>query len=129
MSNLELVSTSVESVNTLIDSVESERQLKKELIESNVSFPETIEDKSKVIAAMADSLWFEIKTEVKSNTKKDYAFVWKKWSDKKLASISIWKDSNLWRFEITGSNKFARLWYADLNSTTWFSKFNEVSQA
>lgn len=126
MSNIVLESTSVDQVNTLLSSIDEERSIKKELLEKEVTFPATDADKLNVIKAFATSMWMEVKTNLYSNTKKDYAFIGKAWDTKSKASIWIWKDTNLGRLEITGSNKFVKLGYANTSSDTWFSKFNTI---
>ena len=125
MSNLELVSTSVDKVIDTLTSVDAERTHKKELIENNVTFPTTAEDKLAVINAYATAAWLELKSDLMSNKAKDYAFVWRPWQDKKQAQIWIFKDSNLWRLEVTWSRSFVKLWYANTSSDTWFSMFAE----
>ena len=125
--SLDIVSTSVDIVNSLISSIEEERKVKENLIKDNVTFPITNDEKFNVIKAYASSLWMEVKTWLYSNSKKDYAFISRPWVDKKQASISIWKDSNLWRLEITWSKRYAWLWYANTSSETWFRVFKEVN--
>ena len=124
--SLDIVSTNVDIVSSLINSIEEERSVKEKLIKDNITFPLTNDEKLNVIKTYASSLWMVVKTELYSNTKKDYAFISKPWVEKKQASISIWKDSNLWRLEITWSKKYAWLWYANTSSETWFSVFKEV---
>lgn len=123
MSNLVLESTSVDKVTDLLSSIEQERTFKKELLEKEVTFPATAQDKLNVISTYATAMWFELKSDLQSNTKKDYAFVGRPWQEKKQASVSIWKDSNLGRLEIMGTKKYVWLGYANTSSDTGFSVF------
>lgn len=123
MDTIKLVATDVANTLSVIESIDAERIVKKDLIEKNVTFPETSKDKLAVIHAYAKAIGMEVKSELLTNKVKDYAFIWRPWQDKKQAQIWIFNNSNLWRLEVTWSNKYIKLWYANTSSETWFSRF------
>ena len=122
---MKIVNTSVTKVTDLVSSIEDTRKQKAELISANISFPSSDEEKIKILELFASHLWLEINGSVRTNSKCIYAFTKKTNWQKNIARVLIWQDSNLGRLEVLGSNKYVGLWYADLNSATWFSVISE----